>query len=411
MSSKVATSAAASAAAGMIKLSPSVYFLPPLPPAPGRRPTPPPADSVSSLSASTTTLGSISDIGKDSVYSAPSADSTTTSGSSSSASSDSGSAAVPRRDPGLILLGTWMGAAPKHIQKYTDAYRHLFPSSPILLVRSEPTDFMKPRAARENLRPAARLVEAYASNPLLPLAVPSPVSADAKAEADSSGVSKDLLKKTGLDKPERSNAGGPMLVHVWSNGGSNSLWGIRRQSSVFPRYKLIMDSCPGQFHYKATFTAFSLTIPYPWLRRLLAPLIHFMCCWFWLRLRMPGFSRLIGGEGQGGPLRLSADSHNDPKLLGVDRGRTYIYSDEDALVPSADVEEHAHQAIDRGFNVRLEKFKGSQHVAHAKKDPERYWRLVRQTWNGGLDGEGLTPQQEQKEKQQLDNHYRDQAQA
>lgn len=399
MSTKVATSAAASAAAGMIKLSPSVYFLPALPPAPGRRPSPPPA---SDSSTSTSTLGSISDLDKDSVYSAPS-DSTTSSGASSS--SEEGFV-VPRRDPGLILLGTWMGAAPKHIQKYTDAYRHLFSSSPILLVRSEPTDFMKPRAARENLRPAARLVEAYAANPLLPLAVPTASSADAK-----SGVSKDLLKKTGLDKPERSNAGGPMLVHVWSNGGSNSLWGIRRQSSVFPRYKLIMDSCPGQFHYKATFTAFSLTIPYPWLRRLLAPVIHFMCCWFWLRLRLPGFSKVIGGEGQGGPLRLSADSHNDPKVLGVDRGRTYIYSDEDKLVPSADVEEHAHQGIDRGFNVRLEKFRGSQHVAHAKKDPERYWRLVRQTWNGGLDGEGLSAQQEKSEKHQLDRRYGGEEQA
>lgn len=395
MSSKVATSAAG-AAAGMIKLSPSVYFFPPLPPAPGRRPSPPPAD----LAASTSTLASsISDLGKDS-----------TSSGTSTPSNSNASDGVPRRDPGLILLGTWMGAAPKHIQKYTDAYRHLFPSSPILLVRSEPTDFMKPTAARENLRPAARLVEAYAASPLTPLSIPT-ITANEKP-----GVSKDLLKKTGLDKPERSTAGGPMLVHVWSNGGSNSLWGIRRQSSVFPQYKLIMDSCPGQFHYKATFTAFSLTIPYPWLRRLLAPLIHAMCCWFWIRLRLPKLSKAIGGMGGGGPLRLSADSHNDPKLLGTDLGRTYIYSDEDALVPSADVEEHAKEAKERGFSVRMEKFRGSQHVAHAKKDPERYWRAVRETWNQGLPGEGTAREQQngdfgKSEKVQQDNHYRDQAQA
>jgi len=35
----------------------------------------------------------------------------------------------------LILLFTWMGAAPKHIAKYTVAYRHLFPSARIVLIR------------------------------------------------------------------------------------------------------------------------------------------------------------------------------------------------------------------------------------------------------------------------------------
>lgn len=391
MSSKVATSAAgaATAAGKMIKLSPSVYFFPGTP---GRHTPSPPSESSSAPSTSS----SISDLGKDVT-------------SSSNSSTTSSCTPVKRRDPGLILLGTWMGAAPKHIQKYTDAYRHLFPSSPILLLRSEPTDFMKPRAARENLRPAARLLEAYAQNPLVPLPVPT---------LPSSGVSSELLEKTGLaadgsDKKERerSDAGGPMLVHVWSNGGSNALWSVRRQSSIFPRYKLIMDSCPGQFHYRATYTAFSLTIPYPWLRRLLAPLLHALCCWFWLRLRLPTLSRFIGGEGRGGPLRLSADSHNDPKLLGTDLGRSYIYSDEDALVPSADVEEHAREAEKNGFKVRMEKFRGSQHVAHAKKDPERYWRTVRETWNGGVPTEVQQNGNTNSEKQQLDNHYRDQAQS
>lgn len=388
MSSKVASHAAA--AGKTVKLSPSVYFLPGTP---GKHTPSTPSQASDSASASSA--------------STPSAPSTSSLGSLS----DAGKDGSRRRDPGLILLGTWMGAAPKHIQKYTDAYRHLFPSSPILLLRSEPTDFMKPRAARENLRPAARILEAYAQNPFVPLPLPP---------APSSGVSAELLEKTGLqadgsDKAD-ANADGTMLVHVWSNGGSNALWSVRRQCAAFPHYRLIMDSCPGQFHYRATYTAFSLTIPYPWLRRLLAPLLHALCCWFWVRLRLPRLSRLIGGEGRGGPLRLSADSHNDPKLLGVDVGRTYIYSDEDALVPSADVEEHGKEAQQAGFKVRMEKFRGSQHVAHAKKDPERYWRLVRQTWGAGQGGEAAAaaakPQVDaDDEKRQLDDHYRNQAQS
>lgn len=442
MSSKVATSAAsagASAASKMIKLSPSVYFFP--------VPSSSKLSKSDSPSIASLSSDSVSDLGKDLTSSSVSTDldtdadidseravkvskpastnkSTPTSASASAASASASSSASGsgRKDPGLILLGTWMGAAPRHIEKYTDMYRRLFPSSPILLLRSEATDFMKPRAARENIRPAVGIVEAFARDPWMPLRLPAGLLSSL---GEKSGLKTELLEKTGLaassataadtgattekqalkarDHEEKVKQGeAPMLIHVWSNGGSNSLYTLRRLCPSFPPYKLIMDSCPGQFHYRATYTAFSLTIPYPWLRRLLSPILHALCMWFWIRLRLPFLSAIFGsawGRGKGGPLRVSADSHNEVELLEKDRGRTYIYSEEDALVPSDDVEKHAAQAMDRGFDVRLEKFVGSQHVAHAKTEPGRYWRLVREAWFGRDVTEVETQKAEKNDKE------------
>jgi hypothetical protein len=65
--------------------------------------------------------------------------------------------------------------------------------------------------------------------------------------------------------------------------------------------------------------------------------------------------------------------------------RTYIYSDVDDIIPSESVEGHAKKARELiGENadvlVKLAKFEGSTHVAHARKDGKRYWSEVKRTW-------------------------------
>ena len=59
--------------------------------------------------------------------------------------------------------------------------------------------------------------------------------------------------------------------------------------------------------------------------------------------------------------------------------RVYIYSSTDALTDYRDVETHAAEAETKGFSVALEKFKGSAHVAHQRKDESRYWDIVKRT--------------------------------
>ena len=68
---------------------------------------------------------------------------------------------------------------------------------------------------------------------------------------------------------------------------------------------------------------------------------------------------------------------------GMSGGRTYVYGDGDLLVKSVDVEGHAAEAVKRGYErVELVKVEGSLHVAHAVKDPERYWGAVRKVAEG-----------------------------
>ncbi|TXT11201.1 hypothetical protein VHUM_01952 [Vanrija humicola] len=246
-----------------------------------------------------------------------------------------------------------MGAKDVHIAKYLTPYRAAYPSSPIVVIRTELSDFLVP----------GRRDETDASSI-------SSVSTSDIADSELSGV----LVKPRPARPE-------LLIHVWSNGGGSVLAHLRavlkKAQVTLPRYSFVLDSTPGQFHYRSTYTAFALSFP-PWLRRILSPFLHAMVAWFWLRQNI---SRVFGGPG--GPLRTAAASHNTPLARASEVRRAYIYSDGDKLIHAADVEEHARDAEARGFNVRKENFGQSAHVAHMKADPERYWRVARETFEGG----------------------------
>lgn len=62
--------------------------------------------------------------------------------------------------------------------------------------------------------------------------------------------------------------------------------------------------------------------------------------------------------------------------------RVYFYSEGDTMIDWRDVKMHAEVARVRGFEVALEKFEDSEHVAHARRDGERYWGIVRRTFEG-----------------------------
>lgn len=72
--------------------------------------------------------------------------------------------------------------------------------------------------------------------------------------------------------------------------------------------------------------------------------------------------------------------------MAGERSRTYIYSPEDEMVEYRHVERHAEEAREKraGVKVRTERFEGSRHVAHMRLDPERYWRVVGDTWRDAV---------------------------
>jgi hypothetical protein len=46
-----------------------------------------------------------------------------------------------------------------------------------------------------------------------------------------------------------------------------------------------------------------------------------------------------------------------------------------------DVESHAKDAEEWCAHVRKERFEDTGHVAHMRKDPERYWGVIKEVWS------------------------------
>lgn len=92
-------------------------------------------------------------------------------------------------------------------------------------------------------------------------------------------------------------------------------------------------------------------------------------------------------QGARGDTRVGL-AHNDPGLVR-ETCRAYVYSEADEFVDHRAVEEHAEYAEVNGYVVvRRDKFLNSQHVAHARSDPDRYWSLVRNTWEASQQDGG-----------------------
>lgn len=69
----------------------------------------------------------------------------------------------PAPKPGqLVVLGTWMGAADKHIAKYTTLYRQRLPNVRILLLKSYVTSMVQPYSTQQKaMEPAERYVRQF----------------------------------------------------------------------------------------------------------------------------------------------------------------------------------------------------------------------------------------------------------
>lgn len=262
--------------------------------------------------------------------------------------------------PKLILLGGWMDAQPAHLAKYTTKLQALFPTSPILLVRAFAYHFVTGTANfSAEIAPAVPIIRS-----IFP-------------EAASGGDNND---DSGSRRPE-------MLVMVFSNGGSTTLRYlyqlIRKTAAATPKgaaphlppHLTLFDSAPGGFSYGRSVTAFTLSaVRRTFLVRLwVAAVSHLMAAFYWVATvpwGRPGFLERLALAHN---LR---DGENRAEVA-----RAYVYSKEDALVDWRFVEGHAAQARERGFEVVLERFEGTAHVAHARGDEGRYWKVVRDFWD------------------------------
>ncbi|PTB74148.1 hypothetical protein M440DRAFT_1338223 [Trichoderma longibrachiatum ATCC 18648] len=79
---------------------------------------------------------------------------------------------------------------------------------------------------------------------------------------------------------------------------------------------------------------------------------------------------------------LNAEALRRQSLLPRETRRTYLYGTADAVISWQHVEDHARRAESSGFKVRKERFEGGEHVSLVRKDSQRYWQAVKETWEG-----------------------------
>ncbi|KAF2743065.1 indole-diterpene biosynthesis protein-like protein PaxU [Sporormia fimetaria CBS 119925] len=241
----------------------------------------------------------------------------------------------------LIFLCTWMGAAPKHIAKYTVTYRRLFPSSRILLIRCELLDmFTGSVKVQRGMGPALDVVREHVGN-------------------------------------EGRGAGGGILAHNFSNGGSTmlvsfaQLW-LQKTGTTLPLRTHVIDSAPGKGGWKRSHAAIYVSLPRNIFTRLFGSIaVHFLLFLHFL------FDKLTRRENR---MVVLGRLLNDARLFDTKTPRVYLYSRKDLMVGDDEVEEHADQAAAMGRWVTKVRFENSAHAGHIMEDQGRYWEAVMGAW-------------------------------
>jgi hypothetical protein len=251
---------------------------------------------------------------------------------------------IAKNQPRLIIIGSWTGAKDIHIAKYVAKYQSLYPAAQILLLKSTMGTIFRPSQIGPAMKVAAPVVRAAFQTPM-----------------------------------EEEEA--PILIHMFSNGGSSSVANLYDQFAAtagpnddkhLPPHVTILDSCPGQFHMQTAVAFVAVGLP-PLQRLVLGPFMYALAA-LWIALMAVGVLPSV--------LKDWARAHNDRARNSKEVRRVYVYSPIDALIDWRDVERHADEARTKGFEVKLEKFEGSAHVAHLRKDEGRYWGIVKRAMEG-----------------------------
>ncbi|KAH8772512.1 hypothetical protein F5883DRAFT_548785 [Diaporthe sp. PMI_573] len=173
----------------------------------------------------------------------------------------------------------------------------------------------------------------------------------------------------------------PLLIHIFSNGGSSSIANLYEQYATtagpnedkrLPPHVTIFDSCPGLFRIPRAVAFVSVGLSS--IQQMIAAPFLYAFAVFWTATMALGLL----------PNSLADwyKSHNNDPGNTAEVRRVYIYSSTDTLTDHKDVETHAAEAKGKGFSVALEKYEGSAHVAHIRKDETRYWDIVRRAMEG-----------------------------
>lgn len=256
-----------------------------------------------------------------------------------SEASSSSSRRSADNQPRLIIVASWTGAKDVHIAKYIVKYQALYPAAQILLLQSTMNHIIRPSLIGPSMKHAASVVRAAFQTP------------------------------TPSSSPQ-------LLIHMFSNGGSSSIANLYEQYAAMagpnddkrlPPHVTVFDSCPGVWSipHAVAFVSVGLS---SFQQLIAAPILYAWGAVWSVSMALGLLPDSLGDWGK---------AHNNDTGNTAELRRVYIYSPSDALIDYKTVEAHAAEAKTKGFSVALEKYEGSAHVAHLRKDESRYWEIVR----------------------------------
>ncbi|KAH8895514.1 DUF829-domain-containing protein [Thozetella sp. PMI_491] len=251
--------------------------------------------------------------------------------------------------PDVVLLFGWGDAMPKHVAKYAAGYLALFPAAKIVLVVSP------------MLKTFVRTIETIGTAMLPAL------------DATFAGEEKAAGKEPRILIHAMSNTGGTSLAATLLAYRDRFRGGAKK---ALPVEMLVLDSTPGGWDLMSNVTRWSHAMavgikhmfPWPfWLTRGLS--VMFLMTVF-------GMAYLLGKPSTA---KFSTLAMNRDKL-SMKAPRLYLYSKEDDVIPWDQVEKHAAYARNKGYDVSLQLFQGSNHVGHLRLQPDLYWSSISRAW-------------------------------
>ena len=291
----------------------------------------------------------------------------------------------------LIIMCTWLGAAPKHIAKYTRLYQSIAPGARILLVESNIPILTSSYAhQRDVIKPAVSVVldtlEELDYHPGMP---------DAKT------ISNGHLPNGSTSRILEIGARPKILLHTFSNGGTNTATQLllvlksRFYSCPLPLAGLVCDSCPANGTYWKSYDAMVLSLPKDFASRLLGALacqciLIVLYTWIACGYENPASLNrrtMLGSEFVGPGWERSDKDREEGGTKVESKGRVcYLYSKADRMCHWEDIKEHAEKAKAMGWSVKEIVFEGSGHCAHFPKDEDKYAKAVKSLWQGRVGG-------------------------
>jgi hypothetical protein len=261
--------------------------------------------------------------------------------------------------PSTVVIYGWGDARPRHVAKYVDGYKTLFPHAKIVLIFSP------------ILKALYQTLEAR-SGTMVP--VIEAVYPEVLAEPDTA---------TKEDKSTER-----VLLHVMSNtGGINCAATMnaytKHTGRVFPHDMLVCDSTPGSPHFIPNVGRWSRAMALGAARWLPWPFIVTQALAAVFLASLHGLGWLIGETSAA---EFSTGAVNDPRLADTGAKRLYLYSKEDDIIYWEDIEKHAADARQKGWSVTAELFDGTPHVGHMRAHPEQYWAAISAAWNETVAG-------------------------